>query len=481
VLRRVLRYPAVWILLPLALAGLYAAAYPFFAPVPTAATVVPKDAILTQRFRDVAAVDRAFLRSPEDPRPASEVVATSRNIPDWVGVDRHRPLFLVLLPRGNRPDASMLIVPLADKGAIRARFDDPSFFLEHKQIRQPMHLGVRGDWGAIAWDEDAVGTLGGDGLRPEDLGATWAVAANVPALVDFALAAPREAPWAGILRALGFTPEPPDAQPRGEAAADAPRVLRIRESWGTARLWSFFDDARVRSDLEVRDPALRETLRALTKAAAADTAPLPAPPEDAEAWLRVPSGLARAALVRALAAAGVPFPEGAAVAGAPLASGDGPGLLAWASPAPDDPAFWTLGVAGPEGALAPLAALLDEDDPAGALLRAEPASDAPFPPVLVSREPFEGLQVLYVGPDVTRAAARFARRQRTKPPWEAPQLRGHRLVAAFGLSEKRARDLLGSVVLPGGLLAPLQGGRIEGAIFTDGTTLRLEAHVVSGP
>lgn len=489
------RHPAVraaaWILLPLALGLLYALIHPFAAPMPTAANVVPEDAILTQRFRDLAALDRAFLGGGDAGARPSELVAAQRNLAGWVGVDPERPIFLVQLPRRNRPDASMLILPVADAAALRARFEDPDFFLQQLQIRQPQHLGIRGDWAGVAWDPDETQRLGGGGLVPEDRGETWAIAADVPALVDFALASPREAPFATILDALGFEPLPP-AEAGGAVEFHAPRVLRIREAWGRATLWAYFDAGRITIELEPRAPGLAASLRALAAAGSAEEPPAPAAPRDAAAWVRIRAGAARGALLDALALMGVPLPPAAEAEGSALRRADARALLVWGAPDPEHPAFFNLGAAGAAGALEGIGAL-DPRLPAapvearaweGALpflLRADPAARGTPPPVQVARGNVGEWEVLYLGPDVRRAAARFeapGRASAATPP-ETPE--GFVPLATFGLDATRARALLGAAVGPGGLFAALEGGDLVGTIATDGRVLRLDARRAESP
>ena len=56
---------------------------------------------------------------------------------------------------------------------------------------------------------------------------------------------------------------------------------------------------------------------------------------------------------------------------------------------------------------------------------------------------------------------------------------GWRLVAAFWMGEDHAGKVLGDAVAPGGLLAALTSGPVEGALWSDGRTLRLTARAVA--
>ncbi|MFV1960137.1 MAG: hypothetical protein ACC662_12080, partial [Planctomycetota bacterium] len=57
---------ALWLFAPLVLGLLYAAGYGLFAPSPTLETVVPRAAVLTQRFRDLDALDAIWFRRAGD-------------------------------------------------------------------------------------------------------------------------------------------------------------------------------------------------------------------------------------------------------------------------------------------------------------------------------------------------------------------------------------------------------------------------------
>src|SRR5262245_55328537 len=114
---------ALWVLTPLVLALLYAAAHAFLAPRPTLENVVPREAVATLRFRGVAGLDEnwPFERPPQG--RVSETVAALRNVPGLTGVDREGPIHLVLVPRAARPDPTIAIFPLVDADAFRTRFE----------------------------------------------------------------------------------------------------------------------------------------------------------------------------------------------------------------------------------------------------------------------------------------------------------------------------------------------------------------------
>lgn len=88
-----------------------------------------------------------------------------------------------------------------------------------------------------------------------------------------------------------------------------------------------------------------------------------------------------------------------------------------------------------------------------------------------------------VGTSAEQAWRRFETEVALAAPAAVPVTPGPawRLVATFGIEATRARLLLGSLIAKGGLLQALGGGRLEGALWTDGKLLRLEAHVERTP
>ncbi|MHC5011671.1 MAG: hypothetical protein ACYTG6_12115, partial [Planctomycetota bacterium] len=227
---------AVWILAPLALGILYALAHPLLAPTPTLADVVPAQAVLTQRFRDLESMDEAWFRPPTAPKP-SDLVGPNRNLPGLAGVDRQRPFHLVFLPPGPYLDPTMMIFPVADEDALRARFTDPDYFVSKGHVRRAQFLAVAGNYAAVSADRAAVRHLGEGGITAADLGEDHAIAAHVPALVRFALLRPHESPWRSVLDALGVDPTlAPDVDPGRPVEIPAGRLDRVHAGWKTARM-----------------------------------------------------------------------------------------------------------------------------------------------------------------------------------------------------------------------------------------------------
>ena len=80
--------------------------YHRLAPRPTLDNLPPADAIVVQRFRDLAAVDRCSF-GPRGPnvRATRDVIADERNLPGLPGVDHREPLHMILMPRTVRMDS----------------------------------------------------------------------------------------------------------------------------------------------------------------------------------------------------------------------------------------------------------------------------------------------------------------------------------------------------------------------------------------
>ena len=488
------RHVWVWILAPLAVALLYAVVFPLFAPDPTLANVVPADAVLTHRFKNLAAMDAGSFRHPDDRNRPSEVEGARRNLGGLPGVNPERPVHLVLLRREQRPDPTMLILPVADAEAMRGRFDDPSFFLEKGYIRHAQHLAIRGDWAGVCGDRDAVRRLGGGGVTARDLGEDHVVAVDVPELIRFMLSAPNESPWRQILGALGFAPGKTGAEEEvpGAALLLADRVLRVHDSWRTARLWSWQTAGRIRLDLEPQPgTALMKRLAAIGPDAGSA---VPTAPPRAQAWVRMADGARRAVVAGALYGAGIVFPERLAANDAsPLGAWGEPtgaGLLAWAAPSTGTGYAWTLGLAAPGEGLPPLApfhpaipsAVGEAEAAAGelALTLADLQLDRQAPAGQILRRKVGALDLVTLGVAAEEAWRRFetwmARGETRRSRLAAPPAGWH-VVATFGLVEARAGTLLGNELKRGGLLTALAGGDIEGRLLTDGNTLRLEAQV----
>ena len=499
-MRRLL--PALLILGPFLLALLYAWLYRVAAPTPTLETVVPKRAIYVQRYRDVEALDETFFRHPDDPTSPAERIAETLNIPGFPGLDRRRPIHLVFLPRGARPDSTMFILPLVREEALRARFEDPDFFLERGHVRYAKHLAVRGDFAAIGGDPDAVEHLGEGGLTAEPLGETFAIAVDVPALVEYAAQVPWEEPWASILGAYGVGPDAIEARD-GAVIVTSDALTRIRGAWRTARLWSFVEEGRLRIELEPAPGPLADALAALARAPATPPSPDLAPVPRAQAWIQLPGAVERALFARALYDAGLTYPSTAPGAGdGPGSWADprqGGGLLLWASAAVGHGYAWTIGVAGPRGALSDVAAFLPGRPALGGgeaglaadipvaegvlpLTVADLGLDRTSPPGRIVAWSTPSLDVVLVGPDPEQARADLERglaEAATRAGPAAPEAPWRR-VARFGLSAARAKSLLGKELQRGGLLAGLASGAIQGEVTTDGRVLRLEATVDRG-
>ncbi len=501
--------PALLVLAPFVLALIYALLYEALAPTPTVETVVPERAIYVQRYRDIDALDATFFRHPNDPASPAERISEGLNIPGFPGLDRRRPIHLVFLPRGTAADSTLFILPLVREDALRARFDDPEFFLERGQWRRAKHLGIRGDFAGISGDANAVEHLGEGGLTAEPLGETFAIAVRVPEMVDYAAQTPGEEPWAPILAALGVGADDIAVDASGAMVVTSDRLMRVRGAWRTARLWAFADEGRIRIELEPTPGPLADLLQRLAAESAARSEDAPAPPRRAQAWVSVPGALARAVLARALYDAGLAFPR-AETSGAPPAAGAAPddpgpwadpsvggGLALWASAAPGTGYAWTLGIAGKEGSLLDLARFLPGEpsltDDAGtwsadlpvaegrlALTLADRSQDRVSPAGRIVAWNQDGMDVLLAGPGPERARADFERglAEARSAPALAPPPPPWTRVLDFGLDGVRARSLLGNELERGGLFASLSGGRIEGEVTTDGNLLRIEAAVV---
>ncbi|MHC5012152.1 MAG: hypothetical protein ACYTG6_14600, partial [Planctomycetota bacterium] len=209
----------------------------------------------------------------------------------------------------------------------------------------------------------------------------------------------------------------------------------------------------------------------------------------------------RAALALALFHAGVEFPNPKSLAAADVILGDlardrgdaDGGLLLWTSPSTGTGYAWTLGLAAPSGALPDLSAF-HEAFPGGpgrgtfadgemSITLANTRVDRRSPAGEVVRAQAGGQDVVTAGTVAEDALARFEAHLATgrRRAWPAPPEEGLRLVASFWLSRVRARTILAGELEPGGFLAALAEGDIEGALWTDGRILRLEARVRRSP
>ena len=512
----------IWLFTPLVLALLYAAGHALFAPAPTLANLAPPEAILVQRFRNLDTLDRVSF-GPRGPqvRPIREVLAEERNVPGLPGVDHTAPIHLVLLPRGTHQDATLAIFRVDDPG----RFEDAFMrtdFLERRLIRHAQHLHLRGGWAAVGPNEDAPRRIGMGSLSCEDLGEDYALAARIPELVGYAMETAKQYPWRGVLEALGVEPDKtqfvhlPEAGEVRTIIPGAARVDRLRQAWKTARLWGWMDDGRIRLDLELQDGPLAAALAArggVPEPGSGATAGLQAP-ADALAWLRVPIAADRPLLAQALLACGVRFvgeaagdaapepdllgglgaPVPARASGAPVPEA---GLLLWATRGIGTGFAWTVGVAAEHGRLPPLGAFLpalpqgdaQADLPEGAapLTKGDTTEGRPTPVgrlaaalAVPSNHASWTCDVVTFGPSAREAlegmknhlglpAAQVGEDPRAA--WDPGE--GMALLASFFVRTDRAQALLGKALEPGGVLAPLAGGDLRGALYTDGTRLRL--------
>ncbi|MDA1194766.1 MAG: hypothetical protein O2894_06240 [Planctomycetota bacterium] len=486
---------AVWIFLPLALGVLYAGAHALLAPQPTLENLPPPEAVLVQRFRNLDTLDRASF-GPRGPqvRPVREIIADERNVPRLPGVDHRAPIHLILLPRGSHQDASMAVFRVSDPKAFEQAFMHTED--EVGRIRRAQHLHIQGEWAAVGPSRDATRRVGRGDLTCEDLGEDYSLAADIPGLVRHAMQVAKQYPWRGVLEALGVEPHRTifvqrEGQETIEAVVPgAQRVERIRTAWQTVRMWGWLDEGRIRVDLLPAAGALRELLAEQSEAPAAE---LPAPPSDAQAWLHVPTARGVRVLANALLACGVrlvPETEGADLLGG-LGAARG-GVLLWATRGLGTGFAWTLGLTARSGELPPLGAFLPPLASAPTELPADsapitkgdtqaereaPAGSLAFAPGAAA--PGGAIDIVTFGPSARAALEGMTAHLATGPvPIAAPDGAGEpgegmALVAAFFLAEARASQVLDRALRPGGFLAPLAGGDVRGALYTDGRSLRL--------
>lgn len=481
------RLPLAW--LPLLLGGAYYAVHGAIASKPTLEAMVPSDAIIVWRYRDLDAYD---VRNAGDPgpvgtvnAPASLALGAALNVPDLPGVDRHRPLLEAILDPGSRPDPRYVVLPVESRGALLARYRDPDLPERHAR-----HLAVHGDWAASAWDLAAVTHAGtGDGPVPDAPGALWSVTADWPKFVDFVLQ-PTQAslePQASILAGLGFRPSSAawlDEAEHGGAAltVEAGRVPFVRDAWSRVTIHAFPD--RVRAEL-VPSPA-SDLPKALSAAFAAAEAPwrvdssLPV-----EAGLVMHGPAARRVTALCLWYAGLRWPPAvlAEVMGALRLDGAGPlALLA----SMDDGPFptWALALVGPATAQPDLAAFGLPTPPAtgsspllvGAVpLLAPYGGESPAGAVAVRPAGVgaPGSAVVAVGRGADAVADRLAG-VLTAHRGDAPVPGAEVELASFRMSLYTAQRLLVTATGTRGLLATLVGSDLEGTLATDGTRVILE-------
>lgn len=480
--------PWLWVLAPLALALLYTAAHALLAPRPGVDDVVPGEAVVTVRFRGTAALDRLwFFGRPEEGRP-SELLGRQRNVPGLAGVNPTGAIHFVLLPRGGRADNTLAIFPLQDADAFRDAFEGRAeeALGRPRLERNAQELEIHGRFAAVAWDRDIVRRLGEGGLTCEDRGEDLALAVDVPQTAALALLSAGGQPWQPLVLALGAEPARAvmgsDAA-TGQRKAEFPagRVPLVASTWRTARLWAYLERRALEAELE---PAPASALaRLLEQAAAEPPAPLGAAPREALAWFEIPGGAARLALTEALRGAGVRLP--------PLPGiGAGGAFSGFALPNLENGRSWTWVLSGQAATLEGLTPLLGplpapgaaQDLEAGAapFTLSDTRGSGPAPKAVLLRAdwPPPGGPALLLGLDALRHAARLPLLDRAPGPEPAPEPDGWRLLARLGVSAERAPDLLGGALSPGGLLAVLDGGPLEGEVATDGRRLRVRLRVV---
>ncbi len=502
------RVPAIcWILLPLAISLLYAAAHSVVAAKPTIGNVAPEGAILVHRVRGLDTLDLTS-PGPRGPkvRPPREALGLERNNPGLVGVDHEDWVHVVLMPRTLGLDSTMAIFRAKDADAFEKEFMRTDF-LERGIIRHAQHLHRRGDWIAVGPNRDATRRIGTGSLACEDLGEDWSMAAHMPSLVDHALQLAKHYPWRDLLLALGLdvkaarmTIDPKTKEISAFLPGDK-RILRLRDSWDTMRVWAWQHEGRMRADLRpLAGSKVAEALKAVpawTADRKADEPP-PAPPS-AQAWLWMPWAEHRAFVAQALVQCGVRLldrdleasrkdPVGAFATYRAKHRG---GTLVWAERAAGTGYAMTLGVAARDGShdfftsglpvdpaapwtTAPLA------EGAAPITTGDTTVPRKAPAGTIEQRQASGRGIITLGPSAEAAAEGMVAFLATGPaPVVAPpdMPKGMHLVASFFLQHRRAERILGRALKPGGFLAMLAGGDIRGALYTDGKVLRLVAHV----
>lgn len=497
---------ALWVFAPLAIGLLYALAYATLAPRPTLQDLPPADAILVQRFRNLAALDQASF-GPRGPgvRAAREMIASGRNVRGLPGVDPTAPVHMILMPRTARPDSTMAVFRLEDGDAFAREFHR-SDFIERGLVRHAQHLVRRGDWAAISPNRDDARRLGTGGISAVDLGEDQSLAANVPRLVDHALSLARQYPWRSILQSLGVQVDALYTRVNEATGALVPvlagddRVQRIRDTWSEARLWAWAEPGRVRVELTptARSTPMAEALAALFRKhreidAVPDMAP-PFAPTSAELWVRIGGQGAVAVTARLLRTWGVRL-EPSAEEPDPLdrlakAQPQPGGLLLWAEPVGGSAPALTIGLAGrrlPDlGSFLPRPASGEDSialpPAAAALTRGSLAERVTTPSGTIAATVGQGgLQMLAFGVGARGMLATMGSYMAAglSPPtdqgFSTYADAQFRVFATFYIQQARARLLLGRALEPGGFLAALAQGNLHGALSTDGRVVRLEA------
>lgn len=471
--------PALWILAPLAAGLVYAGGHALFAPQPTLADVVPKAAVITARFRGLAALDELwFFPRAGDVRP-SEFLSAQRNLPGLAGVAPGGPVHFVLLPARGRPDPSLLILPVEDADALRARYEgrDLPEAAARGLERNPHQLEIRGDHAALAWDREIVRHLGEGGVTLDDRGEDMGLALDVPGALLLALTLGGESPWRPLLEALGARPAETTFQADAATGVRRPvypagRTPRVGAAWRTARLWAWRARGEVQIELAPADPALTSLLGAVLTA---PTTPVHGR-AGAAATLEIPSSAARRALQAILEAAGLDVPPPTKPP-----HDDTPGIAVTAWPNQGTAHAWTLALEPFGGTSLPsLGDLLGDTMKPGEARDFAPGALpvtihdrrggmlSPAAKLLRPKSPDD--QRLLLGAE---AEARAQSVPPPAPPLALPLASGEAVIARLSLSAPAAAGLLGGALPKGGLLHVLEGGPLEALLSTDGTLVKL--------
>jgi hypothetical protein len=212
----------------------YVAVYGAIASKPSLEAMVPPDAVLVWRYRDLAAYDE---RNQGDPGPQGTVNAPARvalgaalNLgprlnesasAELPGIDRRRPLLEILLDPGTRPDPRYVVLPVERHGPLGASRPRPR--------RHASYLAIR-RLGSVSWDLGAVRTPASGGLVPDAPGAVerHGRLAEVRRLPPPATASLE--PQASILAGLAQASTPPALDAPGRPRSE-PGGRVLRDAW----------------------------------------------------------------------------------------------------------------------------------------------------------------------------------------------------------------------------------------------------------
>lgn len=479
-----------WALLPLLLALVYAGVRGVIGRDASLESMVPADAVLVWRWKDLATYD-AQRSEPasggENWAAPSAVLGAESNLPALAGVDRARPIVEALLPDEGRIEPRLVVLPIADASTMLATFRRPDLPERHAR-----HLELHGAWAASCSDRRVARDAGTyrSPLPPYE-GEDWCVTANWPAFVDFVLHPDQAAqePFAGVLATLGFEMNAAVKIDDRSFSVKAGRVPIVRDAWARVTLRS--SPGRIVVDLDPADDAkeLRSVLAAVRPDPTDDReAAMPSP---VDASLHVRGAAGRRALVYVLGYAGVDWPTAAAADEfKALALGAPGGLTAWAEVATGPSPTWVVSLAAPRSAFPALEALGRTDVSAAGEARyaagaarltaiyggtPEPTT---FRPVPTAAEPDVWITAIGSRADVVRAkaAATTTLHARTSPPDTPDRIE----VATFSLAKTALQRLLGSAALgPRGLFAALEGGDVRGRLLVlgRGARVRIELEV----